>query len=159
MKPIRLGLMALALLAVVVSGTAQAATPASGTLSRKVRVVRWTGEFTLSQPNPLTLAGLSGGCLGEAEDPICDHFMLKVDLPDGARVRIEIPVNEPYTDIDFEVYAPNGAQVASSGNLPGESELAEFRHSGRFRNKPYEVRVAPYLVVPGTTYQATARVR
>jgi hypothetical protein len=151
---------ALTLLAVVaVSGLlaatvpAGAATPATGTLSAKKKSLTWTGTFTLSEPvaNLVTPACV----LGES-DPICDHFKLKIDLGDGAKVRVSIP-GQQATDIDFTVFAPDGSEVATSGNLPGASESATFSHRARFRNRPYEVQVVPYLVAPGTTYKATAQ--
>lgn len=153
MKPVRVFLLVIALVCTLVSSTAQAATPPGGTLSKKVRIVKWTGMFTLSEPNPL------GNCLGGSDDPTCDYFLLKVNLPDGARIRIDLPAPSATTDLDLYVHSPTGSEVGSSGNLPGQNELVEFRHSGRFRNKPYEVRVLPYLVVPGTAYKATAKVK
>jgi hypothetical protein len=155
MKPIRLFLLALALVSVVVAGTAQAANPPSGTLSKSKKSLSWTGEFTLSEPNPY----LMPGCLAGTEDPICDHFFLKVNMRDGARVTITLPSPSATTDLDLFVFSPTGAEVGSSGNLIGQPESITFRHSGRFRNQPYEVQVVPFIVVPGTTYKATARVR
>lgn len=155
MRPIRVFLLALALVSVVVSGTAQSATPPGGTLSKKVKLVRWSGEFTLSEPSPY----LTPGCIVGTEDPICDHYFLKVNLPDGARITVTLPSPDATTDLDLFVFAPTGAEVGSSGNLIGQPESVTFRHSGRFRNKPYEVQIVPFIVVPGTTYKATARVR
>ncbi|HYZ93279.1 MAG TPA: PPC domain-containing protein [Actinomycetota bacterium] len=153
MKSARVFLLAAALICTVTASTAQAATPAQGTLSKKVKVVKWSGTFTLSEPNP------AGNCLGGSEDPACDYFYLKVDLPDGARIRIDLPAPSATTDLDLYVHSPTGTEMGVSGNLPGQNEFIEFRHSGRFRNKPYEIRVLPYLVVPGTTYNATAKVK
>ncbi len=150
MRTVRIIVLAMATLCVLVAGTAEAANPAKGTLSNKKKSLSWTGTFTLSEP--------LNECTGP-DDPICDHFMLKIDLKDGARVRIVIPSPSAASDIDFYVYAPNGALVANSGNLIGEAESAEFRHSGRFTGKVYEVRVDPYVVPPGTSYKATATVR
>lgn len=153
MKRARLLVTVVTLVSVLTTGIAEAATPASGTLSKKVRTLKWTGSFTLSEPTP------QGGCVLEADDPICDHFMLKVDLPDGSRIRVELPAPNLATDLDLEVYSADGAEVGSSGNLPGSGEAVEFRHRGRLRNKPYEVRIVPYLVAPGTTYKATAKAK
>lgn len=144
------GLIAFSVLA---QAPAEAATPASGTLSKKAKVLRWSGMFTLSEPDSLT------GCLGGSTDPICDHFLLKVALKDGARVRIDLPAPDAVSDLDLYVYSPTGSEVGSSANAFGTNEFVEFRHSGRFRNKVYEVRIMPWLVVPGTTYKATAKVR
>ncbi len=152
MRFVRAAVAGLIVLAVL-SQPANAATPASGTLSKKLKIVKWTGSFTLSEPDSLT------GCLGGATDPICDHFLLKVDLGDGARVRIDLPAPDAVSDVDLYVYAPTGSEVGSSANAFGTNERVEFRHSGRFRNKVYEVRIMPWLVVPGTSYSATAKVR
>ena len=152
-KSARVFLLVTALVGLVSVGTAQAATPSSGTLSKKVKSVKWTGSFTLSQPNP------AGDCVGGESDPICDHYMLKVNLGDGARIRIDLPTPNGQTDIDFYVYSPAGSLVASSGNLIGTNEFAEFRHSGRFKGKSYEVRIVPFIVVPGTSYAAAAKVK
>jgi hypothetical protein len=141
-------------LCLVALGTAQAANPSSGTLSRRSKKVQWSGTFTLSEPDPLF------GCVGGSSDPICDHYTLKADLPDGARIRIELPVPDATTDLDMYVYNAAGSEVArGASGFGGANEAAEFRHSGRFRNKPYEVRIVPFTVAPGTTYKATARVK
>lgn len=153
MKRARILLIVAALLCVVTAGVAEAAAPSSGTLSKRTRVVKWSGTFTLSEPV------LTGGCLGGETDPICDHFLLKVNLGDGARIRVELPAPNAMTDLDLHVYSADGAEVASSGNLIGENEIAEFTHRGRMRNKPYEVQITPWAVVPGTTYKATAKVK
>jgi len=54
------------------------------------------------------------------------------------------------------VYAPDGTKVGESATPRGR-ESVTFVHKRAFRNKPYEVRVVPYLVVPGATYQGTGR--
>lgn len=154
MRFVRACLLVISVLCLVATVPAEAASPAKGTLSKKSKKVSWTGSFTLSEPDPV------GNCeLGGSTDPVCDHFFLKVDLPDGARIRIDLPTPNGTTDLDLYVYSATGAEVGSSGNLIGTGEFVEFRHSGRFRNKPYEVRVVPWIVVPGTTYKATAKVK
>src|SRR5688572_1607590 len=85
---------------------AQAATPASGTLSKPAQSISWTGSFDAFT--------LEAGC---GVVPACDHFKLKVNMGEGARIRIQIPAPNPVTDIDFIVYDPKGVQVADSGNL------------------------------------------
>jgi hypothetical protein len=153
MRFARIAAVALIGLGVLVQPAANAATPSKGTLSKKVKLVKWTGSFTLSEPT------ITGGCLGGSGDPACDYFYLKVDLSDGARIRIDVPAVNATTDLDLFVYSSTGAEVGSSGNNPGEAERVEFRHSGRFRNKPYEVRVKSFLAAPGTSYKASAKVR
>jgi hypothetical protein len=153
MKVVRVFLLVIALASVLAAGTAQAADPPSGTLSRKTKSVKWSGTFVASEPSPVA------GCLGGSSDPICDHYLLKVNLPDGARIRIDLPAPSATTDLDLFVYAPTGGEVGNSGNLPGEAEFVEFRHSARYTNKPYEILIRPWIVAPGTTYTATAKVR
>ncbi len=152
MRPVRVLMLVLALAGTILSGTAQAAEPASGTLSKKVKVIKWTGSFTAPQPWP------TDGCAGGSSDPICDHFLLKVNLPEGARVKVVVPGVNAATDLDLFVYAPTGGLIGTSGNLPGEAESVEFKHLARYRNKSYEVLIRPWLVVPGTSYSATAKV-
>lgn len=142
-----------ALAGMVIQGTAQAADPPSGTLSKSKKTVKWTGSFVASQPSPVE------GCLGGSSDPICDHFLLTVNMPEGTRIVVSLPPPSATTDLDLFVYAPNGGLVGTSGNLPGEPEVVEFRHSKRYAGKPYEVLIRPWIVVPGTAYSATAKVR
>lgn len=151
MKIVRPVVLVFTALAVLLSSTAHAATPESGTISKKKKSVSWSGSHTLSIP--------VNDCVQGSESPECDYFYLKVDMPDGARVRVVVPAPSPVSDIDVYVYAPNGAQVANSGNIFGETEVAEWRHSARFRNKPYEVRVQAYLVPPGQAYTGTASLK
>lgn len=153
MRFVRRSLVALALISMIMSGTAHAADPPSGTLSKSKRSARWSGSFTVSQPDSV------GACFGGAEDPICDHYMLKINLGDGARIRVQLPAPSSTSDIDLFVFAPTGAQIGVSEGSFGENEVVEFRHSGRYRNKVYEVRIKPWLVAPGTAYKATAKVR
>jgi hypothetical protein len=148
MKPLRLIAVALALVSTLVATTAQAADPPGGTVSKSKRSVSWTGTFDA----PVTELRCEG-------PDLCDHFALKVNFGDGTRVTVSIPAVSPATDIDFFVYDPKGVEVASSGNFPGEAEVATFTHKAKYRNKPYDVAVVPYLVIPGTTYKANARVR
>jgi hypothetical protein len=144
----RLLIAAGAVVALLASVPAQAATPGSGTLSKAGQKLSWTGSFTLST--------LELGC---AIVPACDHYKLKISMGDGARVRVQIPAPNPATDIDFVVYDPKGVEVASSGNLPGEDEAATFTHKGKFRNQIYDVEVDPYLAAPAVvSYNATASV-
>ena len=142
-----------ALVGMIATGTAQAADPPSGTISKSKKSLKWTGSFVASQPWPVE------GCAGGSSDPICDHFLLKVNMPEGTRIRIVLPAPSVATDLDLFVYAPTGGLIGTSGNIPGQQELVDFRHSKRYTNKPYEVLIRPFIVVPGTTYSATAKVR
>jgi hypothetical protein len=146
-------MLVVALTSIVVTSTAQAADPPSGTLSKSKKSVKWGGTFVAPEPSPVE------GCLGGSSDPICDHYLLKVNLPEGTRIRVDLPAPSAATDLDLFVYTSTGGLIGTSGNLPGEAEFIEFRHSKRYTNKPYEVLIRPWIVVPGTAYTATAKVR
>jgi hypothetical protein len=146
-KLIRPLIAAVAAGVLLASVPAQAATPGSGTLSKAGQKLSWTGSFIVST--------LEARC--DVVD-VCDHFTLKVNMGEGARVRVVLPAPNPATDLDFSIYDSRGIEVAHSGNFPGENEAATFIHKARFRNKAYDIAVIPYLVVPGTTYKATASV-
>lgn len=130
---------------------AGASTPPGATLSKKKKSVSWTGSFILSDPSPID------GCAGEDSSPICDRFLLKLDLGEGSKVKITLP-GQTATDIDLYVFAPGRILVGSSGNLPGEGESVEFTHKARYRNRAYTVEMKPYAVIPTTSYKATATV-
>lgn len=127
-----------------------AASPAGGTLSKTKKKLTWTGTFALSEPT------LIEGCVS-GDAGICDHFALKLNLGEGATVKVSIP-GQTATDMDLIVYDPSGAIVGSSGEVPGSGEVVEFKHRSRHRNKAYTVEVKPFLVAPGTTYKGTAAV-
>lgn len=138
-------LLKVALVAVAVaglaSGSAQAASkPSKATLDAAHPKVKWTGAA--NNVNPVE-------CVGPLA---CEHFALKIVPVPGQNVRIFVDVPD-HMDYDLYVYAPNGVEVGSSGNLPGEDEVVLLKAP-----KPgvYDVVVQPYLIVPGTAYKATA---
>lgn len=163
MRLIRAVTVALGLSGLLIGAAAQAATPASGRLLDTNRSLTWTGgPFFLSEPNYV-----SEDCLGGASDPLCDHFMLTINMPSGTDVEVSVKTEVPNPpdgaqpldgdDYDLFVYAPNGALVASAANVKGD-ETVVFRHSSRYSGRPYEVRVHPWFVLPGSTYEGSARV-
>lgn len=145
----------------LVAVPAQAATPASGTLSKAKKSLSWTGAAaTFSSP----VAGIDLGC-NDIPDPNCDHYMLKINLGEGAKISITVkgadPANEnsttkPYNDFDVFVYAPDGTRVAA-GTSGNGNETFTFIHRARHRNKPYDVSVRPWLVLPGADYKGTIK--
>lgn len=138
-----------AILTALVAGAtpSNAATPSGGTLSKPGQKLSWTGAFQIFT--------VEARC--DVVD-VCDHFKIKVNMGEGARVRVVLPAPNPATDLDFFIYDPKGVEIASSGNLPGETESATFTHKAKFRNKVYDVAVVPYLILPGVSYNATASV-
>ncbi len=101
--------------------------------------------------------------MGGETDPICDHYALTISLGEGARIQIAVKTSSPsaegglpFDDYDVFVYAPNGALVAEDSS-PAGSATAEFRHRKQHNGRPYEVRISPWLVLPGSTYKGTAK--
>jgi hypothetical protein len=125
--------------------TASAATPGGGTVSKKSPSVAWEGgPFAASNP---------AGCVGAA-DPTCDHFLLQVSgLSGTANVQIAISAEEG-NDFDLFVYAPDGTLVDSSATASGNEAVTIPQPV----DGTYEVRVQPWLVTPGSTYQGVAQV-
>ena len=139
---------AAALLVLTVAPEAWAANPGAGTVSRR-HDASWTGgPFTV--PNPAACA--------TAFDPLCDHFLLIVDAKPGTRVAVAITTADPVgNDFDLFVYASDGTLVTSSTSAGG-TEQAVFEHKAQYAGQTYEVRVQPWLVLPGTGYQGVAAV-
>lgn len=141
---------------------AEAASPASGTLLRARPWVTWSGgPYVLSEPNYVNAT-----CLGGARDPLCDHYALKVDLGEAARIQVSVTTSganpndgiQPLdgNDYDLYVYSPEGVLLAYAANTQGNERLI-FQHRSRFKGRPYEVRVHPWFVRPGSTYKGSAR--
>jgi len=162
MRRLRLVGLVVVALGLLAQPAAQAANPASGSISKSKRSVSWSGgPIYLSQPNPV-----ASDCLGGSEDPTCDYFDLKVTLGEGAKVQVKVTTARPNTDdgvngvqgddYDLFVYAPNGALVAEGAN-PRGNETAEFRHRKQYNGRAYEIRITPWLVAPGSTYKGTAK--
>lgn len=125
--------------ALLVPALAQAASPASGTLSQSNPVVTWTG-------GPLVPS--AAACSGP-EDPACDHFALEiVPPPGGFTVRITLT---PIDDWDLSVYDPADSGEGTSGNPAAIAEVVVL-------NNPvagvHTVSGAPFAV--GAPYSATA---
>jgi hypothetical protein len=137
---------AAALLALAVAPAAWAANPSAGTVSKN-QDVTWTGgPFTV--PNPAACA--------TSVDPLCDHFLLTVDAKAGTRVAVAITTAAPdANDFDLFIYAPDGTLLASSASSGG-TEAAVFEHKLQYAGLAYEVRVQPWLVQPGTSYEGVA---
>lgn len=155
-------IVAMAAAAALLAGLpADAASPASGKLSKTKKSVAWSGgPFVLMEPGP------NSDCAGGASDPICDHFALRIDLGEGAK--IEVSITSPQassgtlpapdgSDFDLFVISPDGTPVGSSATASG-NEKVTFKHHSRWRNKPYEVRVVPWVIVPNSTYKGKAKV-
>ncbi len=127
---------------------ARAAEPESGTLSNQSKTTTWTGGPPItSVPNP-------AGCLGP-NDPTCDAFSLTVDLKVGARFAVAITTELESDDYDLFVFYPDGTEAARSATETG-NESVVVENTGAHGAGPFAVRVLPFLVASGSTYQGIA---
>lgn len=128
------------------STVALAAAPSSGTLAKKNDEVTWEGG-PFYVPNP-------AACVNDL-DPTCDHFRLYIDNEKKLkRIVVAIAPDEGFEadDYDLAVYDVQGNQLASSAGADGYESVV-FEPNGSVY---YEVRVQPWLVVPGSTYTGVA---
>jgi hypothetical protein len=134
--------------AAAMTAALQSAEPDQGAISRQERSVTWTGgPFTASNP---------AGCVGGASDPTCDHFRLVVNAPDRSTFMVAVTTPEGSSDdFDLFVYYPDGTEAASSTTSGGRESLV-VEHRLDKGTGPYEVRVQPWLVTGGGTYDGIA---
>jgi hypothetical protein len=141
----------LSVLVVVLSlaTSAQAAEPGSGRVAPPNISASWTGgPYTVGVPNQL-------GCVTTA-DPTCDAFALTVDLTLGYRFVVGIQSEIAGDDYDLYVYYPDGTEAGRSANS-GANESVVIKHTNLHGTGPYQVRVLPFTVTSGSTYQGIAR--
>jgi hypothetical protein len=132
-------------MALIATLPARAATPESGSISKKGPGITWTGAADAPNPSP-------AGCL-DAADPTCDHFVLTIEPVKHKDVRITIDVAEG-EDWDLFVFGPDGTPVAQGAQLgAGEDETAILRLPAK---GTYTVSAQPWLVTPGIEYAGTA---
>ena len=128
--------------------TLTGAEPAEGAISSEQPSVTWRGgPFTV--PNP-------AGCVAGASDPTCDHFRLIVNAPNRSMFMVAIQIPEGAgDDFDLFVYYPDGTEAASSASSGGRESVVVEHRTDRGTG-PYEVRVQPWLVTGGGTYDGVA---
>ena len=169
---IRILIAVVATCAVVASvPAANAASPAAGSLNKKVRSLSWKGG-PFNGPFPTGDAqSLSGGLVQTAcpqgkSDTICDHYYLKIDMGPRSLIKLSMTCSQSGlevlqaagsapNDFDMYLYGPDGNEIGESVS-GGCHESVTFSLTRSFRNKPYEVRISPYDVLPGATYSAKA---
>jgi Metallo-peptidase family M12B Reprolysin-like len=130
---------------------AHAAQPNSGTVAPPNVSAQWTGgPYTLGVPSPL-------GCVTPS-NPACDAFSLAVNLPSGGGYRFSVAVKSDIEgdDYDLYVYYPDGTLAGSSAS-DGGNEAVVIEHTSAHGTGPYQVRVLPFTVTSGSTYQGVAR--
>src|SRR6185436_8628410 len=122
-----------------------AAEPSSGTVSGGNRTAQWMGgPYTIGVPNQL-------GCVSSS-NPTCDAFALTVNLQPGRRFAVAIASEIEGDDYDLYVYYPDGTEAARSAHA-GSVESVVIAHTTLHGTGPYAVRVLPFTVTSGSTYQ------
>ena len=133
------------------SGFAQAADPASGTLTTSSEPITYTaGPFFVPNVTPqASLAGVPPVCSTDGQS--CDQFELTVTLPDDYDVThpndlIEVSVSWPEPTADFDMYVHNeaGDEVGSSASS-ADPEVVRF--SAGKGTKKYTVLVIPFAPI------------
>ncbi|HEX2164323.1 MAG TPA: zinc-dependent metalloprotease family protein [Thermoanaerobaculia bacterium] len=144
----KLAVVVVLAVAALAPSPAEAAQPAAATVAAG-QDAEWSGSFLV--PNPLPIACTIAG------DPTCDHFALTVDAPAGTHVAVAITAANPTSnDLDLLVYAPNGSLVRTAATSTGTEALVFAVDPAAHGTGAYQVRVQPWLVTPGTTYQGAA---
>ena len=147
------------------SAPAGAATPGAATVSSKKKTAAWQGADVTFSSIAFDPIGIGNDCnlLG---DPFCDHFALKIDLGEGAKIQLQIKgedpatgTTKPYNDFDVFIYPPGPAAAPiAMGTSEKGNELVTFTHKARYRKQPYDIAVRPYLVTPGSSYKGSIKV-
>ncbi len=147
MRRVRLALSLLTVL--FIATNAHAAQPSSGTVAPPNISATWTGgPYTVGVPNQL-------GCVSPS-NPTCDAFSLQVNLTLGYRFVVAISSEIAGDDYDLYVYYPDGTEAGRSANSGG-NESVVIKHTNTHGSGPYQVRVLPFSVTSGSTYEGVAR--
>lgn len=149
MKKVLISLSVLTLAVILTAPATFAAQPSSGTVAPPNVSASWTGgPYTAGVPNQL-------GCLTPG-NPTCDAFALTVNLTLGYRFVVAIQGEIEGDDYDLYVYYPDGTEAGRSANAGG-NESVVIEHTNLHGSGPYQVRVLPFGVTSGSTYQGIAR--
>ena len=154
----RLGMATVLALVVTTAGVnqlsgADAATPASGTVSTTAPSVSWTG-------GPFTVANVTGNALDQPDcsaPSSCDDFLVHVNTPAGYESghQLKIQVGWANTAADFDVYVLDAdGNVVSTAASSADPEQAIIPPAAG----DYTVRVVPFAPL-GESYTASATLR
>jgi hypothetical protein len=91
-----------------------------------------------------------------ASNPACEAFALTVDVKPGSRFAVAIASEIEGDDYDLYVFYPDGTAAGSSASSGG-NEAVVIQHTLLHGSGPYQVRVLPFTVTAGSTYQGIAR--
>ena len=138
----------------VLSVTAGAATPASGSLDGNRDEATWTGgPFVVS--NPSTTGGLIKQVPCDVGQPVCDSFRLTV-ASNIKEVAIAIAPAAGFETDDYDLYVYNDKGVRVGEDASGDGyESSVIANDGT--SAYFDIRVQPWLVNPGSSYSGVAQ--
>lgn len=132
-----------------------AASPENGSITSNRDEVTWSGgPFYVS--NPATTAGAVKEVPCDLGQPSCDTFRLSMDARGGVKeILIAIAPAPGYEadDYDLHVYNDQGLRVAEDADEDGFESVVVSATLSTY----YDIRVQPYLVMPGSSYSAVAQ--
>jgi hypothetical protein len=140
---------------VILSLPAFAASPATGSIASKNDEATWNGgPYFVS--NPATTGGLVKPVPCDVGQPACDSFRLTVTGGGIKQVLVAIAPAAGFEadDYDLHIYNDKGVRVAEDADADGyESAVISTTDGSAY----YDVRVQPYLVLPGSSYSGVAQ--
>lgn len=141
------------ILLVVFAFSAIAAEPASGSLGSRSEAT-WAGD-TYYVPNPATTAGAVKQVPCDLGQPACDNYRLTV-ASGVKQVLIAIAPATGFETDDYDLYVYNaaGVQIATDAGADGYESVV-FDNDGT--SAYFDVRVQPYLINPGSSYNGVAQ--
>ena len=132
-----------------------AASPEAGSISGNNDEATWTGgPFYVS--NPATTAGAVKQVPCDLGQPSCDSFRLTVDARGSVKeilIAIAPAAGFEADDYDLHVYNDQGVRVAEDADEDGFESVVVSATLSSY----YDVRVQPYVVMPGSSYSAAAQ--
>lgn len=158
-----ISLLALSVLAV----PAWAANPASGELNDDTLIFEWAGGGPYVFTNVTPTGGADTVQCVPAVPPVCDEFVLNVNISDTfrmlpenqketVRIGIEFPTATGQEDYDMYLFDSAGTAMGESAGSAGAQEAIAVPLR-TLKNGSYTVQVIPYTPL-GTNYAGTAQV-
>lgn len=137
----------------MLSLSAFAANPASGSVDGQKDEAVWTGG-PFYAPNPSTTGGLVKQVPCDVGQPVCDNFRVTA-ASSVKQLLIAIAPAQGFETDDYDLYVYNdqGVQIAYNADGDGyESVVIDNTGSAYF-----DVRVQPWLINPGSSYSGVAQ--
>ena len=155
MKRVSVFYVILVLSVAILSVSAFAASPESGSIANKNDEATWSGgPYYVS--NPATTAGAVKPVPCDLGQPACDTFRLTIAAGGIKQVLVAIAPATGFEtdDYDLHVYNDKGVRVAEDADGDGYESVIISTVDG---SAYYDVRVQPYIVNPGSSYSGVAQ--